>query len=153
MVTPLNGGKIIMLFAEIFSFIVDVYGLKNSAFLIIQYSNTDIFKQWFWRLKHTLGQSLNTDPSFDDIGQWIGKGCFLKICISLIIHHRLFIEETIINKIIKKQKKLLKELTEYNYFNNKNKYIKKYSDNYILLDEKIILSYNHECFYLENIIK
>lgn len=148
-----HGSKVIMLFAEVFSFLVDIYGLENTATLIKQYSNTNIFKHWFWRIKHLLGEQLDFDPTFDDIGKWIGRGFFLKICLSMIIFHKLYIEESIINDLIKKQKNLINSLDESCTFANGDRCITSKDDNYLLLDEKIILSYKNEFFYLENIIR
>lgn len=147
-----HGSKIIMLFAEVFSFIVKIYGVNNSSKIITQYSNTTGFKKWFWKIKHRLGEYILSDPTFCDIGKWIGKGFFLKICISLIIFNGLLLEENILNKMINKQKKLLKELSEEKYFANGKKAIITNNDHYILLNEKISLSYTNEHFFIENLI-
>lgn len=148
-----HGSKVIMLFAEVFSFLVDIYGVKNTANLIKQYSSTSVFKNWFWRIKHLLGEQLNTDPSFDDIGNWIGKGFFLKISLSLIIIHKLYLEEAIINDLIKKQNQLIKSLQNSCSFTNWKKCMYMKNDYYSLLNDKTILSYKNELFYLENIIR
>jgi hypothetical protein len=148
-----HGSKIIMLFAEVFPFLSNIYGITKVSNLIIQYINTPVFKYWFWKIKHTLGQYLACDPTFDDIGKWIGKGFFLKISLSLLIYHKLIINENTINNMILKQKKLLKEFSNENIsYNNKN-IIEIDKDSYILLNEKIITSYENEYFYHENIIK
>ena len=99
-----------------------------------------------------MGEYILSDPTFCDIGKWIGKGFFLKICISLIIFNGLLLEENILNKMINKQKKLLKELSEEKYFANGKKAIITNNDHYILLNEKISLSYTNEHFFIENLI-
>ncbi len=148
----LHGSKIIMLFAEVFSFIVKIYGLNNTSNLITQYSNTTGFKKWFWNIKHILGEHILSDPNFYDIGKWIGKGFFIKICISLILYNGLLLEENILNQMIEKQKKLLKELSKEKYFANGKTSIVHENNYCFLLNEKINLCYNNEHFFIENII-
>lgn len=147
-----HGSKIIMLFAEIFSFMVNIYGINNTSNLITQYSNTSTFKKWFWQIKHRLGEHILDDPSFYDIGKWIGKGFFLKIILSLILHGGLLIEENTLNKIIEKQNKLLKELISEKHFANGKMSIIQEHDGYILLNEKICLCCEKEHFFIENLI-
>lgn len=147
-----HGSKVLMLFAEVFSFMVDVYGINNIASLITQYSNTTGFKKWFWKVKHILGENIHKDPTFYDIGKWIGKGFFLKICISLVIYNGMVIEESILQKMVEKQKRLLKDLSREKYFSNGLTTLTEKDGYYILLNEKIMLSYENEYFYLENLI-
>ena len=147
-----HGSKVIMLFAEVFSFMVDVYGINKIASLITQYSNTTGFKKWFWKIKHVLGENIHKDPTFYDIGKWIGKGFFLKICISLIIYNGMMIEEVILKKMVERQKSLLKGLSKEKYFASGSVTLTEKDDHYTLLNEKIMLSYENEYFYLENLI-
>ncbi len=148
----IHGSKIIMLFAEIFSFMVNIYGINNTSNLITQYSNTTAFKKWFWQIKHRLGEHILEDPSFYEIGTWIGKGFFLKICLSLIIYNGLLIEESILNKIIDKQNRLLKELMKEKYFANGKISIIEKKDGYVLLNEKICLCNDKKHFFIDNLI-
>jgi len=149
-----HGSKIIMLFAEAFPFLTDLFDINKSGELITEYSNTNVFKHWFWRIKHILGQKLKRDPTFYDIGHWIGKGLFLKIIISLLIYHKIFINDEIIIKIIEKQKKFLNDLIDIIEISNlkNNNLIEIYSDDYYVLDEHVITSYENEGFYLSNLI-
>ena len=147
-----HGSKIIMLFAEVFSFLVEIYGLNNITSLIINYSNTSAFKKWFWNIKSILTEQLSEDPSFYEIGKWIGKGFFLKICLSVIIYNGFIIEKNVLNRIIEKQKKLLKELKKDIYFLNNIISIEEDNGSYSLLNENIILTNDNDSFYLENII-
>jgi hypothetical protein len=149
-----HGSKVVMLFAEIYSFMVDKFGLTSVPKIISEYQNSKVFCNWFWNVKHYLGQEVLNDPSFCDIGKWIGKGFFLKICLSLIYHNHLFTDEYVINQMIEKQKKLLAELLKENSFTKNGKSaITKIENGYILLNEKTILSCDHDLFYKENIIK
>ncbi len=147
-----HGSKIIMLNAEVFPFLTRKYGISKASNLIIQYINTPVFKHWFWKIKHSLGQYLKCDPTFDDIGKWIGRGFFLKMSISLLIYHKFFINENFIRELINRQIKLLDDLKNYQLTYNSRNIIELYQDHYVLLDEKTITSYDNEYFYLENII-
>jgi hypothetical protein len=149
-----HGSKVIMLFAEIFSFMVEKYGIHHIPSIISEYQNSAIFQKWFWNIKHKLGQEVLRDPSFCDIGKWIGKGMFLKICLSLIYHNHLLIDEKLISQIVDRQKHLLVDLIKDNFFRkNGKKAIEIINSGYFLLKEKIILSYENNNFYKENIIK
>ncbi|OHD14231.1 MAG: hypothetical protein A2Y34_16395 [Spirochaetes bacterium GWC1_27_15] len=147
-----HGSKVVMLFAEIYSFMVEKYGLNVIASVMIQFENSNFFKQWFWNIKHFLGQQLICDPSFCDIGKWIGRGLFLKICLTMIYYNNLYLDETIINHLIEKQKKILDELIKDNYFEEDKKAIDIIDNGYILLREKTILAYDSEYFFKENVI-
>ena len=147
-----HGSKIIMLFAEIFSFLVDIYGVNNISNLIINYSNTNGFKKWFWKIKNILGEQLNEEPSFYEIGKWIGKGFFLKICLSLMIYNGFILEKKILNKIIEKQKKLIKELKNDPFAANCKISIDEMINGYSLLNEEILLTNDNDCFYMTNVI-
>ena len=148
-----HGSKVVMLFAEIYSFLVEQYGLGVIPSIIINYENSMSFKQWFWGVKHKLGAEINSDPSFCDIGKWIGKGMFLKICLSISHHNKLLLDESIIDAMINKQLKILEELKEENYFvKNGRKAIEQIDKGYYLLKEKTVISYGAEHFFRENII-
>lgn len=148
-----HGSKIIMLFAEIYSFMVERYGLNLIPSTIINYENSHSFKHWFWEIKHNLGTEIQADPSFCDIGKWIGKGLFLKICLSISYHNKLMLDENIIKDMIKRQLKMLDDLKSDNCFiKNGKKAIEVYDYGYTLLKQKTVLSYDNEYFFKENII-
>ncbi len=147
-----HGSKIIMLFAEIFAFLVDIYGIEKTTNLIRQYSNSEQFKHWFWRIKYFLGEFFGCDPSFEHIGKWVGKGLFLKISISVIIFHKLNIEAKVIKQLIEKQKNLLEELKKED-INFYTRIIHNSNDHYYLLNERVVISYDNEYFYFDNIIR
>jgi hypothetical protein len=149
-----HGSKVLMLFAEIYSFMVDKYGINNMPFVISEYQNSKIFRTWFWKVKHKLGQEVGADPSFCDIGKWIGKGLFLKICLSMIYHNHLLTDEKIIKMLVEKQKSLILDIIRDNSFKkNGKKAIEFVNGGYFLLNEKIILSKESTDFFQENIIK
>ncbi len=148
-----HGSKVVMLFAEIYSFMVDKYGLNVIPSIIINYENSAPFKHWFWGVKHKLGIEIQSDPTFCDIGKWIGKGLFLKICLSITYHNKLMIDENIVREMIDRQKKMIEELSEDNFFSRNSKKAIDFVDRgYILLKEKTILSYDNEFFFRENVI-
>jgi len=148
-----HGSKIIMLFAEVFSFLVDNYGINNVSNLIINYSNTTNFKKWFWAIKNKLEQYIGEEPSFYEIGKWIGKGFFLKICLSVIIYNSFILDNNILNSLIHKQKKLIKELKNESFIKNNQIIIQEFNNSsYSLLNENIVLTIDDEYFYLENVI-
>jgi hypothetical protein len=149
-----HGSKVVMLFAEMYSFLVDKYGINAIPTTIIQFQDSKHFKHWFWKVKHILGEEVLSDPSFFDIGKWIGKGLFLKMCLSITYYNHFLNDEKIIKQMIDKQKTMIRELLNENYFlKNGRKAIEIIDNGYILLKEKIILSYDSEYFYKENIIK
>lgn len=147
-----HGSKIIMLFAEVFPFIVDEFGLNNSSIMISQFSNSRLFKDWFWRIKHKLGEYKKADPTYYDIGIWIGKGLFLKILVSFIYFHNLYISENVLKKAVKKQLKLLNEIINCReiLYNINYDYSRTH---YTLLSEKTVLALNDNLFYIENTIQ
>jgi len=148
-----HGSKVVMLFAEIYSFLVEKYGLNIIPSLMINYQNSPSFKHWFWHIKHNLGIELGSDPTFYDIGKWIGRGFFLKISLSILHNNILLLDEKIINEMIDKQKRIVSELMVDNTFskNSKNAIIKN-EKGYILLKERTVLSYDSEYFFKDNII-
>jgi hypothetical protein len=150
-----HGSKVLMLFAELYAFMVDNYGIKSVPNSLTNFQNSTIFEHWFWRVKHFLGEEILNDPTFYDIGRWIGKGLFLKMSLSLTYHDQfLQLNENIMRNLIDRQKKLVKELLSENYFlKNGKKAIEIIDNGYILLKEKTILSLDSEYFYKENIIK
>jgi len=148
-----HGGKIVALFAEIYSFMVEVYGLSMTPDVIVKFSNSDRFKNWFWTVKHKLGQSTYSDPDFIEIGDWMGKGLFLKITFSMILYNNLYFDESLINKLIEKQKRLLKSLLETNRFQNGKKAIETDDWGYTLLEERTMLLYSSDLFHQNNLIK
>ena len=149
-----HGSKVLMLFAEIYSFMVDRFGLTNMPFIISEYQNSKGFRNWFWKVKHKLGQEISSDPGFCDIGRWIGKGLFLKICLSLIYHNHLLTDEKLIKSLIEKQKSLIMDIIRDNQFKkNGKKAIRFINGGYTLLNEKVIISHEDASFFNENIIK
>ncbi|HOV13269.1 MAG TPA: hypothetical protein PK771_03205 [Spirochaetota bacterium] len=148
-----HGSKVVMLFAEIYSFMVEKYGLNVIPSIIINYENSPSFKHWFWEVKHKLGIELNSDPTFYDIGKWIGKGLFLKICLSITHHNNLLLDESIVNEMISRQSKMLHELNKDGaFFRNGKNAIEMTDRGYILLREKTVLSYDNEYFFKDNVI-
>ncbi|MCG8569123.1 MAG: hypothetical protein MJB14_03180 [Spirochaetes bacterium] len=144
-----DGSKIIMLFAEIYSHITFEYGLECIVNRFVEYSNTNRFKNWFWKNKYLLGEHLQKDPDSHHIGLWLGKGMFLKIIFSFLHYHRLNFSALSLSKLIDKQKKLLEHLKCQTTYNNVIVY---HREGYFLLGEKVCL--NPECihFYRDNII-
>ena len=150
-----HGGKVLMLFAEVFSCLVECYGIESTTNHLLKYANSKVFKDWFWKVKHLLGECLKKDPSFDDIGAWIGKGFFLKMFLSFLIYSNLLIEPFVLNKVISRQKKLLENLMANIDITMLNNIIKFDLDNhkYFILNEPINLSLDNEFFFIHNIIK
>lgn len=157
-----HGSKVLMLFAEIYSFMVQEFGLKLAPQIIIDYSNSKIFKEWFWTIKHRLGENLHHDPTFDEIGKWIGRGFFLKIIISIIIfsekkindykHYNNVSEK--IKRLIFRQQRLLNVLLRCNYFTKQgSSAIEIIKDGYLLLGEKTVLNFETGFFYSNNVIR
>lgn len=157
-----HGSKILMLFAEIYAYMVEEFGLTQSPRLIIDYENSEIFKAWFWDVKHRLGRELLVDPDFDTIGQWIGRGLFLKIALSIIEYHLLYFKrcvcsfnyDLIMRGLVEKQRSFIKDIMKSNHFiiNGKNA-VELISGGYTLLQEKVLLDAAHPLFKTVNIIK
>lgn len=157
-----HGSKVLMLFAEIYAYMVQEFGLSIAPNLIIQYENSDMFKKWFWKVKHQLGFELFGDPDFDDIGTWIGKGFFLKIVMSIVVYNRVFFEECspgfsfdkILQRTVVRQKELLEQLKKSNSFTPAGKKaIEMFDNGYRLLNEIVYLDANDHNFISNNIIK
>jgi hypothetical protein len=154
----LHGSKVLMLFAEIYAFLVNDAKLNVDHNFFIAFENSINFKNWFWTIKHRLGIELQNDPSFFDIGKWIGQGFFFKIIFNLIIDNPLKFDITNNSKIfdnaIQKQKNILNNFLTKNYFIKPDKpAIEMLQDGYTLLNEKVILDQNNKLFYLTNQIK
>ncbi|HOJ64653.1 MAG TPA: hypothetical protein PLE45_09555 [Spirochaetota bacterium] len=151
----LHASKVLMLFAEIYPVLVDFYGINMNPDVIINFQNSKIYRQWFYKVKYILGEEIKSDPDFSQIGNWLGKGFFLKNCLSVIYYSdKLYFNEAIVNFLIKKQKKLLNNLLEHNYFTDQTKKaIEIFDDGYYLLNEKTLLSYKKDLFFETNIIK
>ncbi len=148
-----HGGKVLMLFAEIFSFFVEIYDIEKTTSIILKYQNSQSFKHWFWKVKHNLGLLINSDPSFYDIGKWIGSGLFLKIAISIIVTNKLYIDKTLIEKMIDKQRDNIKKLKEMpQSFHDVDCCLHETIDGYQLLKERTVLEFQSELFFRENII-
>jgi hypothetical protein len=107
-----HAGKVLMLFSEIFSFLSDRYGIDRTTTYIIQFQNSPSFKKWFWKVKYMLGQVMEVDPTFSDIGKWIGRGFFLKITFNIIYSMDLEIDQKFIDDLVKKQSAILKLLAK-----------------------------------------
>lgn len=151
-----NAGKVLMLFSEVYPLLIDCYGIHIiNPDTIINFENSNIFTNWFARVKYILGIKVHCDPDFYQIGKWMGKGFVLKYALSIIYYSdELKFDELIIQKIINRQKKLLDTLLQDNYFiENEEKAIDLFDDGYYLLNEKTILSYKKDLFFNENIIK
>lgn len=149
-----HDSKVLMLFAEVYSFLVEEYGVNTTFSAIINFENSDIFKNWFWKIKHRLGWVILKDPTFCEIGEWIGRGLFLKIALNICTYNNLSISDNFINRMSKKQKSLIIELNKRNCLNaNGNNTIEFLVDGYVLLKEKTILSNNNNSFVEDNILK
>lgn len=150
-----HGGKVLMLFAEIYSFMVNEFGLDLTFNMLVNYENSKTFMHWFWKIKHNLGQNTLKDPDFVDIGKWIGKGFFLKIIYSIIIDNEVLLSEhfskedidQIVKRLIERQKKILQYLIMDNYFSQTyTTAIKTYPSGYHLLGENVMLNFENENF-------
>lgn len=157
-----HGSKVLMLFAEIYSYMVGEFGLNLAPNIIIKFENSEIFKSWFWNVKHVLGYKLSKDPEFQDIGKWIGQGLFLKIVLSIINYNLVFLNdcvsnfniETITKNVITKQRNIIDNLLISNHFVlNGRKAIDIFPDGYNLLNETVLLDYKNPLFNTINIIK
>lgn len=132
--------KVILLFAEIYSFICDEFSVEIARNLIINYENSDIFKKWFWKIKHRLGEVLKKDPTCDEIGCWIGQGAFLKIVYNILCYKasdeivRLSGWMEVLTKAAERQQKLLKNLTK---LSTKICTVIPSKNEYLLLNEKM----------------
>lgn len=160
-----HGSKILMLFAEVYPFLTKLYGIDNATDMILNYQNTNVFLEWFWRTKHRLGEVLQLDPNEFYIGEWIGKGFFLKITLSILIYNNIIIDTDIVNTLINKQKKMIEAITTTKIDNtnehllkNNNQYcifpsinIRQSIDGYTLLDQVILYTTNIDLFF-ENVI-
>ncbi|HBD93125.1 MAG: hypothetical protein A2015_06985 [Spirochaetes bacterium GWF1_31_7] len=156
-----HGSKVLMLFAEIYAYMVSEFGLTIAPSMIIKYENSELFKKWFWKVKHELGLELSIDPDFHEIGKWIGKGLFLKIVFSMLSFNRVVFEESnlnfnfieIVKRTILRQEILLNDLLKENYFQSKNRLaIELFSNGYTLLNETIVLDYSNHIFISANLI-
>lgn len=113
-----HADKVILLFAEIYAFICDEFSVEIAKRLISDYENSEMFKKWFWRIKHKLGETLKKDPTCDEIGCWIGKGAFLKIVYNILCSKngdevvRFAGWFNVLEKAAERQRKLLKNLTK-----------------------------------------
>ena len=93
-----HGSKVLMLFAEVYSFLVKGFSVETASFMIANYSNSDSFKLWFWKIKHALGIELQHDPNYNDIGKWVGKGFLLKIVLKFnVVSDRLSLRASAMN--------------------------------------------------------
>ena len=154
-----HGSKVLMLFAEIYSFLVLEFGLNFTPDMITKYGNSKAFKHWFWQIKHRLGEELKNEPNFNDIGKWIGKGFFLKIILNLLKHSTEYItnysvfKDTVLDRVVNRQRALLRHLMQENYFSTTGaQAIEEVEDGYILLNEKVILNPQSEYFFNRNLI-
>ncbi|MEE1291573.1 MAG: hypothetical protein UHW86_11165 [Spirochaetota bacterium] len=108
--------KVILLFAEIYAFMCEQFSVEIARKLIMNYENSDIFKKWFWQIKHRLGEVLEKDPTCDEIGSWIGQGAFLKIIYNILCYKasdeiaRFSGWMNVLTKASNRQQKLLKKL-------------------------------------------
>lgn len=132
--------KVILLFAEIYAFICDEFSVEIAKNLIMNYENSDIFKKWFWQIKHRLGEALKKDPTCNEIGCWIGQGAFLKIVYNTLSYKasdeviRLSGWLNVLTKAAERQQKLLKSLTK---ISPKICTIIPCKNEYLLLNEKM----------------
>ncbi len=148
-----HGGKVLMLFAEIFSFFVDAYEVEKTTNIILNYQNSNHFKHWFWRVKHNLGLMINNDPTFYDIGKWIGSGLFLKMSISILVSNNVYIDSALIDRIIGRQRRNIEKLLgEKQLIYNRDCSINLTDDGYYLLKERTLLDPKNQLFFQENII-
>ncbi len=157
-----HGSKVLMLFAEVYSFLVKGFSAEIASLMIVNYSNSDSFKLWFWKIKHALGIELQCDPNYNDIGKWVGKGFLLKIVLSTIMHNKADLENkgyffdmnSILLKAISKQEFHLSELLKDNWFTKGGrKAIEPLTSGYILLGECVYLDKDHYSFFSVNKIK
>ncbi|MCG8573115.1 MAG: hypothetical protein MJB14_23525 [Spirochaetes bacterium] len=154
-----HSSKVLMLFAEIYSFLAHEYDLNIVPNLIINFGNTPKFKKWFWNIKHRLGEELQADPNYHDIGTWIGKGFFFKILINILLDNNRkmdqinFYQPVLMKKIVQRQNVLLQQLLKEKQHCPYQKIgLEMIRDGYILLNEKIILNEKNEYFFSSNLI-